>query len=360
MGRSKISTTKRSAQIAQEERLEQYIDAHHPLHPILEERAKIRQEGVLITEAWNLFMMDRKMRGGSKATIDYYDRCWRKMSEFFCIEDDAPTPISYLENHAAQLAFMDYLEDSYEGELSIQTINSYLRGYRSFGNFCLDKGFISHFECHIKEVEAPLKETYTDKELAALTVKPSIEDFTEFRNYCIVMLMLSTAARCNTLLNIRIMDVDLDTGYVTFNTTKAHKVAKLGLHPKTHEVLREYIYRWRTGDGVKPRDALFCNEYGEKFTRNGLYKAIASYNKSRGVEKTSLHLFRHTFAKKWIMDGGDAFSLQKVLTHSDMAMVQKYSNLYANDVKEKIEEHSALSQIKTNSGQTLRTKKRLK
>ena len=91
-------------------------------------------------------------------------------------------------------------------------------------------------------------------------------------------------------------------------------------------------------------------------TRSGLTSAIRNYNLRRGVNKTSIHLFRHTFAKNWITSGGDLITLSKVLTHSELEMVKRYSNLYAYDVKEEMEQHSALSKLRTKSGATLTTK----
>jgi len=63
-------------------------------------------------------------------------------------------------------------------------------------------------------------------------------------------------------------------------------------------------------------DYLFCTAYGQQTTVDVIESQIARYNRKRGVEKTSLHMFRHTFAKKWILNGGDIFRLQKILGHS--------------------------------------------
>ena len=81
----------------------------------------------------------------------------------------------------------------------------------------------------------------------------------------------------------------------------------------------EYL-NYRKG---KPEDYLFCTSYGEKFTRDGMKTAIHRYNHSRGVAKTSMHLYRNTFAKKWILNKGDIFRLQKILGHSNLEMVKE-------------------------------------
>ena len=97
--------------------------------------------------------------------------------------------------------------------------------------------------------------------------------------------------------------------------TKNGKVQVVPLCSKMVSILREYM-TIRKGES---EEYLFCNQYGEMLSENALRLAIAHYNRSRGVEKTSIHLFRHTFARKYLVDcGGDAFMLQKLLGHASI------------------------------------------
>ena len=66
------------------------------------------------------------------------------------------------------------------------------------------------------------------------------------------------------------------------------------------------------------------------------------------MTKTSVHLFRHTFAKKWILNGGDSFRLQKILGHSTMRMVREYVNMFSNDLKKDFNDYNPLEQFKVN------------
>ena len=96
----------------------------------------------------------------------------------------------------------------------------------------------------------------------------------------------------------------------------------------------------------EPEDYLFPNETNQQMTINGLRCSIQRYNLNRGVSKTSTHLFRHTFAKKYLIDcGGDAFTLQKILGHSTLDMTKHYCAIYNSDLTKDFDRLSPLSQM---------------
>lgn len=92
--------------------------------------------------------------------------------------------------------------------------------------------------------------------------------------------------------------------------------------------MKEYL-RYRKG---KPEDYVFCNSFGEQGDKRTYQEMLASYNCKRGIKKTSAHLYRHTFAKKWILNGGDIFRLQKILGHSDLSVVKEYVQMFGQDL----------------------------
>ena len=81
-------------------------------------------------------------------------------------------------------------------------------------------------------------------------------------------------------------------------------------------------------------------------SENALRLAITRYNKSRGVKKTSLHQFRHTFARKYLVDcGGDAFMLQRLLGHSTLNMTKHYCSIFDSDISKNFDRVSPLAQM---------------
>lgn len=185
-------------------------------------------------------------------------------------------------------------------------------------SWCNEQG-LTRLNIPLYKAEETVKETYSDAELTALLKKPDIRKttFAEYRDWVIVNFLLNCGSRAATVRAIQIRDVDLDGGVVFYRHTKNRKAQVIPLCSPMIAILREYG-RYRGGE---PTDYLFCTETGTQLTENGLRQSIARYNMRRGVQKTSIHLFRHTFARKYLIDcGGDAFTLQKLLGHSTLAM----------------------------------------
>jgi len=328
-----------------------------------------------------LFINEQKARMNSKYTIMHYERTFKKIYQFLTyevVEDDIESmnmvldaypdlsvneafyqygktlEIASLELDDIQKKFGEYLMD--EDGVSEQTVISYFRDFRAIMYYAMEQGWIEQYKIKIPDREADIKNCYTNAEIERLLRKPNEDNFTEYRNWVIINYLLSTGHRVQTLINIKVGDIDFDEGYININTQKSKKTARIGLIKKLLIILKEYVSYYRTDEDGEPLydERLFCNRYGEPMTDGGLKTAIRSYNLSRGVTKTSVHLFRHTFAKNWIISGGDIVSLQKILGQSSLKMVQRYANLYSRDVKDKAEEHAILAQTRTRSGRTLK------
>ena len=153
--------------------------------------------------------------------------------------------------------------------------------------------------------------------------------FAEYRNWIIVNFLLNSGCRAATIRNIQNKDVDFDAMRVIFRHNKNGKIQVIPLCSLMGNLLKNYM-KVRKG---KPEDYLFCDIYGGMLTENALRLAIAHYNKSRGVKSTSIHKFRHTFARKYLVDcGGNAFTLQKLLGHSTLNMTKHYCRIFDSDI----------------------------
>ena len=226
--------------------------------------------------------------------------------------------------------------------LAHNSISTYVRIVRTFLNWCSVEGLTSLSIPNMKDKDT-VKETYTDDELMFLLRRPERDcDFTEYRNWVIVNFLLNSGCRAATVRNIQNRDVDLDARQITLRHNKNGKIQVIPLCGVMVGILKEYMGL----RGGVPTAYLFCNQFGDMLTGNGLRLAIAHYNRSRGVEKTSTHLYRHTFARKFLIDcGGDAFMLQKLMGHSTLKMTKHYCSIYDADIARNFDRISPLAQI---------------
>jgi len=282
------------------------------------------KKGLTTTEAIDHFLRKCTARNLSKNTIEVYKI---RLSAFQLFLNCDTSPVSSITKNTID-DFTLYLKEG--GKRSNVTVTSYLRDLRVFLYFCMDEGHLPTFKIKLPKVDKPIKETYTDTELQTLLKKPNVKtcDFTEYKIWVLTNYLIATGNRISSILNIKICDLDFDNALIQVNKTKNRKAQIIPLSATLASVLKEFLI-YRKGEAG---DYLFCNTYGDKGDTRTYQKMIARYNKERGIAKTSAHLYRHTFAKKWILNGGDIFRLQKILGHSDLSMVREYVNMFGNEI----------------------------
>lgn len=287
-----------------------------------------------MAETFDSFIISRLAEGSREKTIDTYKNQFHAISKHI----DVGKAISSITNGDIQNMIVS-MRNSGLKSTSIQT---YTRLLRTFFNWASNAGY-SDIKIKLYHTEETMKEPYTDFELSLLLRKPEQDcKFWEYRDWVIVNFLLNSGCRAATLRSIKIKDINLDDGVVSFRHTKNGHPQVMPLCQDMKSIAGQYL-KVRHG---KPDDALFCNDKYEQLTENALRKTISKYNQSRHVEKTSIHLFRHTFAKKFLLDcGGDAFTLQHLLGHKTLDMTKHYCNLYNADIANRFESICPLSII---------------
>lgn len=302
------------------------------------------QSGRSVEEVFADFVLAQTANGLSEVTIRNYKLHLHSISKHM----DITQPMDALTNRQLE----EMIVSMRRSGLAHNSISAYARVFRTFLNWCKREGIANLTMPKISDRET-VKETYSDEELALLLQKPEANgSFPEYRNWVIINFLLNSGCRAATVRNIQNRDVDLGARQIIYRHTKNGKVQTVPLCSKMVSILRDYM-TIRKGE---PVEYLFCDQYGEMLSENALRLAIAHYNRSRGVQKTSIHLFRHTFARKYLIDcGGDAFMLQKLLGHSTLKMTKHYCAIYDADIAENFDRFSPLAQIQQSKSKLKRT-----
>ncbi|MBV1819036.1 tyrosine-type recombinase/integrase [Clostridium cochlearium] len=227
------------------------------------------------------------------------------------------------------------------------TVNTNIRTTRTIFYYFMKLGYMDKFKIQLPKMNKQVIETYTDEELEILLEKPNLNkcNFIEYRNWVIVNFLIGTGCRLRTLINIKVEDLDFENDVIIYKHTKNRRGQIVPISLTLKNVLIEYL-QFRQFENEE--EWLFCNAYGGKVNVNTLSGNLRAYNRKRGVMKTGIHRFRHTFAKKWILNHGDVFKLQKILGHKDMEIVRNYVEMFTTDLKKDFNEFNPLESLNDN------------
>lgn len=299
----------------------------------------IQQENSMtLEEGFHEFMFYCLSRNLRPDSIEHYETSYNQIIRYL----DKDMKISDITVETYNNFILDVKKN--KNIKSSMTIWTYARDLSRILHFFMDKEYLPVFKIVLPKIDKKAIQTYTDDELSKLLKKPNLKKctFAEYRNWCMVCLFLSTGLRVSSVVNIRIKDVNFNDETINITHTKNRNQLTLPMTRELTKILREYLkYRQQKNED----DWLFCTVYGNQLNRNSMTQAIEDYNKRRGVNTTSIHKMRHTFAKKWIMQKKSVVTLQKILGHSSLDMTQKYINILVPDLKEDMQENNILQEF---------------
>jgi site-specific recombinase XerD len=150
----------------------------------------------------------------------------------------------------------------------------------------------------------------------------------------IVLTLLDTGLRVNELINLKMDNVWLEEGLVKV-LGKGNKERLVPIGKQIRKLLWRYITRYRPEPARPNLNNLFLNRDGRPLTKSRLDGIMKYYGRIAGLTgvRCSPHTLRHTFAINYLRNGGDVFSLQKILGHSSLEMTRRYCELADVDIK---------------------------
>lgn len=288
---------------------------------------------IQVSHAFTAFIRHCQLKNLALYSIRYYQD---NLGFFF----ELMPKIKYVDE-ISQDSINEFIGILMDRDNKVTAINARLRALFVFLRYCFSQEYLEEFPLsQIKEDEA-FKEPYTDDELRKLLKQPQGESWVEWRSWAVVNLLVATGVRASTVVNMKISDLDFDHNIIRLRKLKNRKQQVIPISSSLKNALIIYLKVWDWDED----DYLFPGNQKKPLAPNSFEHSIHRYNISRGVTKTSTHLFRHTFAKNYILAGGGMIQLQAILGHSTLDMTRKYINLYGSDIQRDFDKLNPLNNI---------------
>lgn len=315
-----------------------------------------RPPGLIVSKAITGFVQFKQAEGLSPRTIDSYYRDLKLWLEF---QADIEVEKITTQDVRKYLAFLinDYVPRRITGnndrKLSPKTVHNVWITLMAFFHWVSDEFQIPNIMKGVPgpKYEEPPVEPFTKEEVEALLKacefcresktdrrhKFTMRRVTRYRDRAIILMLLDTGLRASELCSLLIGDLDMSTGKVTVKhgETGGAKGRK-GRIVYIGKVARKSVWRYLADreDGENQAAPLFIGKFNRELTRDSLRQIINALGEKANVKNCYPHRFRHTMAIRYLRAGGDLFTLQALLGHSSLEVVQIYARISGLDIEQ--------------------------
>ncbi len=187
----------------------------------------------------------------------------------------------------------------------------------------------------IKRVEKPI-EPLNGRELGRLFAVAEGDSWQDARDVALLSLMARAGLRVAEVCALNQEDIKINarSGEVLIRRGKGEKERPVALGLECRKDLTAYLSKrpdW-------PPDKLFFSKTGKDFATRDVERLVDKLVRLAGIERPiTPHTLRHTFATRFLRDGGDLATLQKLMGHENIVTTSRYLHPDAERVQEMVE-----------------------
>lgn len=287
------------------------------------------------------FVREQKVRHLSPKTIKWQLECLMGLNRWLT-ENDLPSTPTKITSKSLKDYVYHMLE---EKKLSPATVNGRILTIKSFFEYLTNEGIITTNPNTLKRVKQRKNviQAFSHDQIRDLLRAPDRNTFTGVRDYAMMLLMLETGIRVSELAGIVLDDIKWSENKIIL-LGKGDKERVVPFQRRVHTALKNYV---EIRGHIHSVSNLFVTIDNIPMVRRTIQERISDYGKKMNITgvRVSPHTFRHTFAKLYIKNGGDPFTLQAILGHSTLDMVRNYVNMFSEDVQEQHRKYSPIEHL---------------
>ncbi|WP_025676497.1 tyrosine-type recombinase/integrase [Paenibacillus polymyxa] len=300
---------------------------------------KRNKELLEMDEAITGFLQSRKLKNLTENTHDFYFQTLSKFKEFLA-ENDVSRPIDVITEDV-----YEFIQRRLDIGNKASTVNKYIRGLRAFFNHLHSSGYLNEnpMEPIDKLVEEKrINRTLSREQVVALLDAPDRGTIAGFRAYVFLLVLLDTGIRLEEALTFRVHDVYWQEQVIQiYGKGRTERVVPFS------ETLALRLREYQEMRGEQEHDIFFVNAEGQPLRRRYVQEQISDYGKLANIKgvRVSCHSLRYTFARNYLMNGGDIVSLMSIMGHKTLEMVKLYAEMYQPDISVQHTKYSPVNSI---------------
>jgi len=303
-----------------------------------------------------LFLSTKTTEGRSERTISWYREKLGHVERYLSNGHEAALPDLSLDNARAFVASLQEREQRFlhhpyrkplKGGLSPYTIHGYVRALKAFSAWLAEESFCPRdplAKLKRPKIGEPMIEILSEKEIKDIVKAVNPNTFNGARMYVITLLLLDTGIRASECCGLTLGTTHLDEDFVKV-LGKGNKERIVPFGATTKKALLRYIVTWRPEPELPSVENLFLTPYGAPMSYGALRQSLKRLGKKAGVPRLRAHLFRHTFAVRYLMNGGDVMTLRLLLGHRTLDVTQMYMHLAEAHIKVQYSKFSPVDRL---------------
>lgn len=332
---------------AEERRTNAEQEITQPKKPKKDQRQLLatRRANTTIERAIEDYLSDHEGGNHSKKTLEWHHTALGLLQKFLLSERDI-TLVGEIDapDINAWFVYMRKTPGGHGKTRSERTIQTYARSARAFFHWLIRRETIDRnpfdrvvFPKVGKPLIRPIEPEEFERLLLACTPPGEVgplADRAAARNRAILWVLYDAGIRLSELLGLKLGDFDRKHGMLIVKG-KGSKERRVALGNNCLRNLLYYLDRHRADEeeltewGNAGEEHLFLSETRLPLTKNGMTMFFKRIKERAAIidKRISPHIFRHSFAIRYLVLGNDPFSLQELLGHEDMTTVKNYMHM---------------------------------